>query len=244
MSKFEKEYRISLRDMTIGFRTKTTTLLHDFEECFAQLCMKHHITGFDLDKQGLMWVIANINLEIIDDLPIWDNTLKIEIWFSEIKKLRAFLDFKIYYKETLIAQGDSLWFVLDQKTRKPVIIDRIIEFCDKSEELVFNSHKKISINKDEMLKICENEYTVNFNDLDYNGHVNNVSYVDWAIMTIPEEYMKQNKIKKYSINFAQECFLNEKLITNLYQTDNKFHFEIIKKDGTTVCNVDIEAEKL
>lgn len=237
MSKFEKEYRISLRDMTIGFRTKTTTLLHDFEECFAQLCMKHHITGFDLDQMGLMWVIANINLEIKEELPIWDNNIRVEIWFSEVKKLRAFLDFKIYYKETLIAQGDSLWFVLNQETRRPVSIDKIIEPCGKVEELVFDSHKKPAYAKEEMTEICKKEYTVNFNDLDYNGHVNNVSYVDWAVMTIPEEYLNEKTIKNYSISFLQECFLNETLKTVLYKSDNGFLFEIKKENGTVASTV-------
>lgn len=244
MSKFEKEYRISLRDMTLGFKTKTTTLLHDFEECFAQMCRKYNITGFDLDKLGLMWVVANINLEIKDDLPLWDNNLKVEIWFSEVKKIRAYLDFRILSGEKLIAQGDSLWFVLEQKTRKPVSIEKIIEPCGKIEETVFESHKRENFNKDEMQKINTKTFFVNYNDLDYNGHVNNVSYLDWGVISVPEDYINMYKIKQYSITFNKECFLNEKITTNLYQKDNYFHFEVIKEDDTIACKLDIEAEKL
>ena len=239
MSKFKKEYRLSLRDMTIGFRTKTTTLLHDFEECFAQLCKKHNITGFDLNQIGLMWVIANINLEIKDELPIWDNNINIEIWFSEVKKSRAYLDFKIFHEDRLIAQGDSLWFVLNKKTRKPVPIDKIIAPCGHFEEIIFESHLKRIVHKEKMTKLCENKYTVNFNDLDFNGHVNNVSYVDWAIMNIPEEFIRQHTIKKYSVNFIQECFFNENLNIITYKSDNTFYFEIVKDNNDIACTVEI-----
>lgn len=86
MSKYIREYRITLRDMTINFVAKLTTLLYDFQECFAQFSAEHNLTGFDLDKKGLMWVVSNINIEMLDKIPVWNEVIRIELWFSEVKK--------------------------------------------------------------------------------------------------------------------------------------------------------------
>lgn len=240
MEKFTKEYRISLRDMSADFKAKSTTLLHDFEECFAQFCYKNEISGYHLDKMGLMWVIANINLEILEEMPLWDQSIKFEVWFSEIKKSRAYLEFQAFHNEKLIGQGDSLWFILDQKTRRPVALDKLLERCGKNEQTVFDLRKKSDANIEEYKKLNEQNLVVTFNDLDYNNHVNNVSYVDWAIISIPEDIRKQYRIKKYSLNFLKECFLNEKIKTNLYQKDNLLKFEVVKEDESIACKIDIE----
>ncbi|MBR1754289.1 hypothetical protein IJ732_05570 [bacterium] len=243
MEKFTKEYRISLRDMSADFKAKSTTLLHDFEECFAQYCFKNELSGYHLDKIGLMWVIANINLEIFGEMPLWDEWIKFEVWFSEIKKSRAYLEFRAFHKDKLLAHGDSLWFILDQKTRRPVALDKILEPCGIINEVNFDSHKKSDINIEEYNLLNELELDVTFNDLDYNNHVNNVSYVDWAIISIPDEIRKHIKIKKYSLSFLQECFLREKIKTRLYQNGEKLHFEVIKEDGSIACKIDIETER-
>ena len=231
MDKYIKEYRISLRDMGTEFRTKDTMLFHNFEEAFAQLCLKHHITGYDLDKKGLMWVIGNINLEISDKLPIWNENVRFELWFSEVKKLRAFLEFEAYWQDKSVAHGDSCWFVLNQQTRRPVGIDEIVKPCGTIDQTVFESHKKVNPNPDSMELIRETDYTVLRQDLDYNGHVNNVSYIDW--MELPKTY----EIKNYSVNFLQECFLNEHLTLKLYKKDKELYFEVIKKDDTKACTI-------
>ena len=229
--RFVKEYRINLRDMGADFCAKRTTILHDFEECFAQMCLEQHITGYDLDKIGLMWVIGNINIEYLKDFPFWNEDIRIEIWFSEVKKLRAFLDFKAYWEDTLLAQGDSCWFVLNQQTRRPVAIDKIVEPCGIVQERVFDARIKNDFNKEESTLLSENNIIVERRDLDYNGHVNNVSYVDW--MLIPENC----KIKSYSINFAQECFLDERVTTKLYKNDNIYYFEVLKNDNSAACTI-------
>lgn len=244
MEKFTKKYRVSLRDMSADFRAKSTTIIHNFEECFAQFCFQNKISGYHLDKEGLMWVVANINLEFTGEMPLWDEYIKFEVWFSEVKKSRAYLEFQAFYNDKLIAQGDSLWFILDQQTRRPVALDKILEPCGIIEQTIFDLHQKFDLNIDEYKKINEMNFTVNFNDLDYNNHVNNVSYVDWAIMSIPENIRKQKKIKKYSINFLKECFIGEQIETILYQNNDNLYFEVIKEDKTDACKIKISLDEL
>jgi acyl-ACP thioesterase len=238
MEKYTGNYKIGLRDMTPEFNAKTSTLLHDFEECFAEFCLKHEITGYHLDKLGLMWVIANINIKIFKDMPLWNEILKIDIWFSEVKKSRAFLDFIISHNGEQIACGNSLWFVLDQNTRRPVPINKIIEPCGVIDEKALI----LDIPKEEKLFNLINEQiiTVNLNDLDYNNHVNNVSYLDWSKMLFPKEYIQFNKITQYSLSFMQECFLGENLTLKLYQCEKEFNFEVIKKDNSIACKINIQ----
>ena len=155
------------------------------------------------------------------------------------------MDFKIYLGEKLIAQGDSCWFVLNRKTRRPAAIEEYITPFGVVEEAVFGSHNiNLNANTESFVKINEIKFPVNYNDLDFNGHVNNISYIDWAISALPVEILNKYKIKKYSVVFKHECFLNEQIITELFQDETEFVAIILKQDGTTACEIRAYAEPI
>ena len=94
MSKFSRTYKIRLYDIDSLGNIKTASILSYFQECFAELCKEHNITGYDLMEKGLMWVVTNINLEMINPKKLWSEDIEVEIWFSEVKKLRAYLEYQ------------------------------------------------------------------------------------------------------------------------------------------------------
>lgn len=241
MNKFSRDYKIRLFDIDSIGNIKTISVLSYFQECFAEFCREHQITGYDLMEKGLMWVVTNINLEMINPNKLWGEEINVEIWFSEVKKLRAYLEFKVFDDKGTIAQGDSCWMVLNKETRRPVAIDEIVSTCGINEEMIFESHKKtpLAFNKDNL--IAELDFKALYNDLDYNGHVNNLSYLDWGVRIIPLEYFKSLKLKKCSVEFHKECFVNEDILTTLYQDKEKFEFCVIKKeDNSLACKINAE----
>ncbi len=240
MGKFTRTYTMRLFDFGGDYAPKYTSVLTYFQECFAELCKKHRMTGVDLREKGLMWIISNINIEYLDTLPRWNEDLRIEIWFSEIKKLRAFLEFRAYKGSAVVAHGDSCFFVLNMKSRKPVSVNEILKDCEVEPETIFENRKKGRLQINQTNKIGELFFKTNFNDLDYNGHVNNISYVQWGFATMPVEFLKTYKIKKCEIDFHQECFIDEDIQTQLYQDGNNFEFLVSRKsDNSLICKINV-----
>ena len=238
--KYTREYKIKLCDMGLDFRAKQKSILGYFQECFAEWCLVHKMTGYHLAQKGLMWVITNINMENLGEMPFWSEDIRVEVWFSEVKKLRAYLEFRIFCGNRPVAQGDSCWMVLEQQTRRPVAIDKIVENCGIENEKNFLLRKRLDNDaKGELVN--EVTFKATYSDLDYNGHVNNLSYLMWGVESLPENFRNSHKVKNCSLVFHRECFLNDEIQTQMYRDGDNFNFLIKRKnDDEIACMVEIE----
>lgn len=238
--KFTRDYKINLIDIKSDFIATPEAVLRYFQECFGELCYEHDITGYILRGRGLMWVISNINLELVDTLVRWNERMRIEIWFSEVKKLRAYLEYRAYDGDRLVARGDSCWFVLDISTRKPVDIRPIVGVCGQSAETVFASHKGKNVQvKDENL-VKEETSIISLNDIDYNNHVNNIAYVSWAIAALPENLPSERKLRMLNIEYHRESFINDKLKLALYHDGSSYQLVAVNEAGELLSKVNMD----
>ena len=58
----------------------------------------------------------------------------------------------------------------------------------------------------------ERKFQVRFRDLDINQHVNNTSYVEWILESIPAGVKKDAVLSELEINFLAESFLHDRII--------------------------------
>ena len=176
-------------------------------------------------------------------MPFWSEEITVELWFSEISKLKAYVDYKIYCKDKAFAQGNSCWFLIDTNTKRPVKTDVLKEKFEVCEELTLGEHQKFVL--PEMAeKISDIEHKMNLSDLDFNNHVNNKSYINIAEMAAPYEYKKTHSLKQLNIRFKKETFLNDVLICSLYKTNNSdIYVHKLEKDGISVCEISTKWEK-
>ena len=49
-------------------------------------------------------------------------------------------------------------------------------------------------------------------DLDANRHANNVSYIEWALETIPPEVRRQQKLAHLDVEFRGEALLGQEIV--------------------------------
>ena len=243
MTKYSKKYSIMFGDMDINYKMTKISLAKYFQETFARYCSVHNIAAFDIIKNGLVWVISDLKIEISGKMPYWSEEFEVKIWMSEKTKLRTYIDFIILYKDEVIARGDSCWFILNNETRRPVKSIDIVEPFELCEEKVFGEHIKENYDN-EGEKIAEKTHEVTVRDLDFNFHVNNLSYLGLALETIPSEYFKEYEISSYSIRFLKEAHLSDKLKCELFKSDNRISSRIYDKEtNADVCVIKSEYKK-
>ena len=235
MAKFRRKYTVGFGDIDVNYRLTKIAITKYFQETFAMYCTKNKVAAFDLFSQNIVWVISDLHINFSDYMPYWSEDFEAEIWISEKSAIKTFADFRIYYKNQEIAKGDSCWYLLDVKTRRPIKITNILNVLEVSDEKVFDRHEK-QIYKIEGEKVSEKEHQVTVRDLDFNHHVNNLSYIGLALETAPAELIQKYAVNCYNVKFVQEAYLDEILSCEIYRLYNNITAKIYKKkDNSDVC---------
>ena len=234
---FRKKYTVGSGDMDMNYRLTKIAAVKFFQETFAMYCTKYNLAAFDVCDQNIVWVISDLHVEYTSSMPYWTEEFEVEIWISEKTALRTYADFRIYYKGKEIAKGDSCWYLLDKNTRRPIKSQDILSIFPVCEEKVFEQKNK-KMYKIEGEKISEKTHTVTVRDLDFNFHVNNLSYIWLALETVPPEILEKYEANSYCVKFVKEAYLEDNLVCELYKQDNNYTARIYnKEDSADVCFV-------
>lgn len=238
MKKYAKKYNVILDNMDlIEYRLRPISAIMYLQDAFARYTATKRMAAYDLFAKNLYWVVAEINMDFIDDLPFWSEEIKVELWFSEVSKLKIYIDFNIYCKDKVIAKGNSLWFLISRESQRPVKADEVAEKFEVVNEFVLGDHKKIILPK--ATEVCARiEHTNNLSDTDFNKHVNNKSYINLAEMTVPDNFRETRRLKNLHIRFNKETFLGDTLICMANRTEKPNQYiHKIEKDGISVCDI-------
>lgn len=238
MDKYSHTYNVILDNMDMNeYRLQPISAIMYLQDCFARYTATKRAAAYDLFAHNLIWVVGEFNIEFVDVLPFWSEEIKIELWFSEITKLKNYVDYKFYYKDKVFAKGNSCWFLLNDETKRPSKTDMISEKFEVCEELALGEHKKFVLEESSEF-VSEINHKNNLSDIDFNNHVNNKSYLKIASATASNEFKKSHTLKSLYIKFNKESFLDDVLHCETYKTNIQNTFiHKITKGGENICEI-------
>lgn len=196
----------------------------------ALLIMLEDIAGYhssntgtalsDIGKTGMAWVLLNWKMKVIKRPKFGDEVI-VSTWSSDYDKISALRDFEIR-SETgeLLVICTSRWILMDINKRRPIrVTDEIIEpYETEKGRRVFDSEiEKISIPESDYIS---NNYEILRRDMDYLGHMHNISYLEIAYDTMPEEVYKGPEFNEISIEYRKEISEKTIVTTHFYKADN------------------------
>jgi medium-chain acyl-[acyl-carrier-protein] hydrolase len=151
-----------------------------------------------------MWVLSHLSLKILR-YPSWRETLVVQTWpVTNSSFLRAYRDFKIHNDQgEYIGCASTKWLLLNQETRKPVKLPAWLPSITSAglEPAILNDVKEIPAGS---AATRVQSFAVRASDIDWNVHVNNVRYLDWAMESIPLELQLQYRVEELNIDFIGE----------------------------------------
>jgi medium-chain acyl-[acyl-carrier-protein] hydrolase len=135
-------------------------------------------------------------------------------------------------KDSTVGAALSAWLVIDTHKRRPV---RIAPFIDRLKPVEGDHILPGPLDKLQPLDSHDGErkFQVRFRDLDINQHVNNTSYVEWILESIPAAVKKDAILSELEINFLAESFLHDRIIVNCLSqgTHNRlFHHGLYREE--------------
>ena len=206
---------------------------------FMQEAASRHAEALGVSIQQLLsdnytWLLSRLKIKI-ESFPVWQDRITISTWPSGAQRLFALRDFQLQDKNNqTVAAAVSAWLVLDVEKRRPV---RIRPFVEKLKPLEGQNVLPDTLDKLPGLEVGthEKQFVVRYRDLDINQHVNNVSFVEWLVESIPTGVLNTSVLAELEINFMAEAFYEDRIQAACNPLDSQntsFHHRLIRQhDG-------------
>jgi medium-chain acyl-[acyl-carrier-protein] hydrolase len=198
---------------------------------------EHLELGFShLNRKNFIWVLCR-QLVKMYSYPKWGDTIKVHTWPTAKDKLFCYRDFRISGSaDSIIGEATTTWFVIDLASRKPQKTDSYFH-VDLPEDVEPVFPGKLQKLHPASSTANTRSVRVTYGDLDINGHVNNVRYIDWILNGLPFDYLKTHELKEMEINYLVEAsYDDEILVSSEKKKDCHFFHSLIRNgDITELC---------
>ena len=231
---WSEQYLVQWYDTDINGRIKMSAIANYLQET-AWRHANHLGFGYeDAVKRNEFWVIVSLMIKMVGS-PGWGQTITVETWPKGIDRLFAFRDFKIMSSDgTVIGAATSTWMILDQATRRPKSVDivrPVLHLATHQDILEGNPPflpPLMDIDTTEIRK-------VRFSEVDQNGHVNNIRYIDWCLDALSPEWHGTHEIRSMVINYLSEVRADETILIASGPDHEQSHlFQGAREDGKAI----------
>lgn len=236
MAVFTYEYKTKYTDVGVDNKLTLKALVATLQQAAVLHSEKAGYGINDIEKTHLAWLILNWKVQVFS-YPHSDENLIIKTWPRAFDKLYSFRDFEVLDKDNnLVAIASSKWFAIDTINKKILKMtpEIVSSYGEPYSRCVFENDfdKKLNVPKD--LKLNFN-YEILRRDIDTNGHVNNLNYIDFALETFDENIYNNNKFYNLEVLYKKEIKLKEK-INCYYSFENDKHVVTIKNNDNSIIH--------
>lgn len=190
---------------------------------FMQVAAGNHAAHLGLSMESLLqdgraWVLAFLRLQV-DRYPVWHRTLEIETWPSGLDRLYATREFILSDEKGECARATSAWLVIDTERRRPLRPPAALNEIDPPDRPPAIEVERSKMEKPTTESAHEREFRVRYHDLDLNRHVNNVRYVEWALETLPTDWLDAYALDKLTLEFRAETTADDPVRSTVHPVD-------------------------
>ena len=204
-------------------------------------CAGFHATerGFGiatLNEDNYTWVLSRLAVEL-DEMPYQYEDFSIRTWVENVYRLFTDRNFAIIDKDgKKIGYARSVWAMISLNTRKPADLltlhgGSIVDYvCDEP----------CPIEKPSRIKVASAEpassLNAKYSDIDINGHVNSIRYIEHILDLFPIELYKESCIRRFEMAYVAESYYGDELtFYKDYAGDGAYDIEVKKNGSEVVC---------
>ena len=204
--------------------------LHAEAHGFGYTYMQTHQRG---------WVLSRLVLEL-NAMPTTAEHYSVSTWVSRIFRQFTDRNFAINGPDgEVYGYGISTWALIDYATRQPVNLETLPEggfhsaMLDEVPPIDTYGRARCKGTEPVATRICS------FSDLDINGHVNSIRYIDMALDLFPLEWHRAHSVRRIELAYGLEGHDGDEL--EIYKDDlgdGRFAIEIRRpSDNSTLVRV-------
>ena len=187
-----------------------------------------------LNEQHYTWVLSRLAIEV-EEMPHQYEPFTIQTWVENVYRLFTDRNFAILNKEgKAIGYARSVWAMISMEDRKPIDLltlhgGNIAEYiCDKP--CPIDKPGRIKVSTQEPVALHQAKYS----DIDVNGHVNSIKYIEHILDLFPLERFRQQSVRRFEMAYVAERYYGD--VLGFYQEakgENEQDIEV-RKNGAEV----------
>lgn len=213
---FTESFKIRTHEIDINKRIKISALVQLLQEASMSNAIKLGVSVWDLEGQSLSWVLVKKEINITR-LPFLAETITVVTYPSGLERLFAYRDFIVKdLNNEVIVTASSTWILMNTETRKIVKPKLSIPTPVDVSPLPRPSFNFTKLDQYEL----KASFEVNWHDLDWNNHVNNVFLIKRILESSSDELLQSGTLESIKIQFKTESFWKDKLTSNFQSIDN------------------------
>ena len=229
-------YAIRSYEVDVCGRLSISALCNFMQDAAGKHADMLGVSVAQLQKQHKTWMLSRLVLQM-EAYPGWQETFRVTTWPSGRRRLFALRNFLFHDDHNrLLGSAATAWLGIDTLTRRPLKVDPFVKKLNPHapktrtgfELNLFEKIPRFSDHEHEM------RFRIRYQDLDTNLHVNNVSFIEWVIESIPAEELQRSMLTGLEINYMAEAFHGDFVISKSRPLDGQpgtFLHSIIKEDS-------------
>lgn len=201
---FVYSFTVSSFDSDALGEMRAPALMCRFQVAADGHARQHALAIDQLLKTGRTWVLREFHLAVLR-APRFLEPCRVTTWASSRSAgIRAWRDFVMESAsgERLVV-ATSLWLMLDVARWKQIrLAPEVLAMVNPEQESVL---EPMEIGEDFAADPPQGEIRVHWLDVDLNGHVNNVRYLDWMLAAIPDAQWQEQRLTQLAVDFQEEA---------------------------------------
>jgi len=194
---------------------------------------------------GVAWVLTDWKV-CVSEFPRYGQKIKVETWSEGLTSpFGTSRNYYLYADGALAVEGTSKWVRFDLKAGRPMKVeaDLLDRYGPEPGKQVFGGEKLAKISLPETFA-SETKIALRRSDFDFNQHVHNLNYYDFALEALPQDALKTAVFKNARISYKTALKEGDGAVAKYASADGKHVVAIYAAgaDGTAgalACAVEV-----
>ena len=164
-----------------------------------------------LQARRLFWALTGLRISLTR-YPRWRETATIATWPAGADRLFAWRDFELTDATgASLGTATSAWLLVNEDSRRPIRMLPEIAAAALARPRALEHDFRSKLTPPERAEF-ERRFQVRRSDLDVNGHVNNVTFIEWIVESVPPESIGAARVADITLEFQAEALLGDAVI--------------------------------
>ncbi len=208
---YRKEYTIHTYETDARGLAKTGALLNYLQDAAGDHAGRLGLSVLDLFKRNMTWVLSRYHI-LVHRYPGMGERLEVTTWPSGKSGVFATRDFEVADGSGgPVLSATSSWMILGLERKQPLKIDDVIDTPYAVDMRALDDpfgSLPVPASRDDGLR-----FRVEAAHIDWNRHVNNAVYVQWALEAVPPELLRSGRAIELEVSYRAEAFYGDEVVS-------------------------------
>lgn len=172
--------------------------------------------GYGMDYLNTVhktWVLSRFVIEM-QEMPKAYDRITVDTWVEGVMKFFTSRNFAIRGNDgKTYGYGRSIWAMIDTETRQPVDILQerdglITSYIEAEKQCPIEPFQRVKVKKE---NACVNSVETHYSDVDVNGHINSVKYIEHILDMWTLDWYKEHHVERIDIAYVAESYFGDEL---------------------------------